>query len=504
MSSISRTDFLRAGALSAVAGTVDALAPGGPVLAANEVPRDGERVLIKGGTVITLDREIGDLRPGDILIEQGKIVDIKPVLNVADARVIDASETIVIPGFVDTHRHMWEGLMRNLFPDLSLADYFTYVYYGVGPSYRPEDCYAGNLLSALGAIDAGITQILDFSHIQNTPEHADACIAALRESGIRAVFGYGYPTNGTAAWWIDNRSKYPDDIFRIQKQYFSSTDQLLTLALAASGPGSCPDDITLKQWKTAREAGVRISVHAGSGNKRGFYEPFAKIPGFFRSDTTYIHCNAFSETEWRLVAQSGGTVSLSPGSEMPMGHGLTATQAALDHGIRPSLSVDVETTEPADFFTTIRLTLYLQREQINVRSLAGEKALPKWLTARDVLELATIEGARANGLDRKTGTLTPGKEADLVILRTDRINVMPINDPVGAVVEGMDTSNIDTVMVRGKVLKRNGRLVGVDLKRIQRLVTASRNYVLHTASLMRGAASAGGQGSRTPQRSGLV
>jgi len=169
-----------------------------------------------------------------------------------------------------------------------------------------------------------------------------------------------------------------------------------------------------------------------------------------------------------------------------MGHGLTATQAAINHGIRPSLSVDVETTEPGDFFTTLRLTLYLQREQINVRALAGEKNLPKWITAREVLEFATIEGARANGLDHKTGTLAPGKDADLVMLRTDRINVMPINDPVGAVVEGMDTSNIDTVMVRGKMLKRNGRLVGVDLKRIERLVTASRNYVRHTADMMRG------------------
>jgi cytosine/adenosine deaminase-related metal-dependent hydrolase len=484
MSRPSRPDFLRAGTLGTLAGAAGALVPGGAVLAANEVARPTERVLLKGGTVITLDRAVGDFRPGDVLIENGKIVDVKPSLTVAGARIVDASDTIVMPGFVDTHRHMWEGLMRNNFPDLSLADYFTYVYYGVGPSYRPQDCYVANLLSALGALDAGITQILDFSHIQNTPEHADACIAGLRESGIRAVFGYGYPTNGTAQWWVNNQSKYPDDLFRVQKQYFSSADQLLTLALAASGPGSCPDDITLKQWKTAREAGVRISVHAGSGSKRGFYEPFAKIPGFFKADTTYIHCNAFSETEWKLVANSGGTVSFSPGSEMPMGHGLTQTQSALNHGIRPSLSVDVETTEPGDFFTTIRLTLYLQREQINVRRLAGEQNLPKWLTARDVLELATLEGARANGLDRKTGTLTPGKDADLIMLRTDRINVMPINDPIAAVAEGMDTSNVDTVMVRGNMVKRNGRLVGVDLKRIEQMVTASRNYVMHTAAMM--------------------
>jgi cytosine/adenosine deaminase-related metal-dependent hydrolase len=241
----------------------------------------------------------------------------------------------------------------------------------------------------------------------------------------------------------------------------------------------------MRQWKVARDAGIRISVHAGSGTKAGFYEPFANVPGFFGPDITYVHCNAFSELEWKLVAGSGGTISISPSTEMPMGHGLPATQVALDHGIRPSLSVDVETTEPGDFFTTIRLTLYGQREQISLRRLRGEEALPPWMTAREVLELATIEGARANGLDRKTGTLSIGKDADLIMLRTNRINVMPINDPIGAVAVGMDTSNVDTVLIRGKAVKRNGQLVGVDVGAIERLVTESRDYIVRTAALTR-------------------
>jgi cytosine/adenosine deaminase-related metal-dependent hydrolase len=445
------------------------------------------RLLLRGGNVVTLDPAVGDFPKADIFIENGKIVDIKPKLNVSGAVVIDASDTIVMPGFIDTHRHMWEGLMRGLFPDLSLDGYFKYVFYGIGPSFRPEDVYVANLMSALAAVNAGITTILDFSHIQNTPQHADAAIQGLRESGMRAVFGYGYPTNGSPQWWTDKKeSKYPEDIFRIQYQYFSSSDQLLTLCLAAQGPGTCPDDVTMNNWNTARKAGVRISVHAGSSGKRGFYEPFAKVPGFFGSDTTYIHCNSFSETEWKLVAESGGTVSLSPGSEMPMGHGLTATQVALDHGIKPSLSVDVETTEPGDFFTTLRLTLYLQRLMINLRALQKEQHLPRWISARDVLAFATIEGARACGLDRKTGTLTPGKEADVILLRTDRINVIPLNDAVGAVAELMDTSNVDTVIVRGRVLKRNGRLVGVDIGRLSRMVSAARDYVLKAADARTG------------------
>jgi 5-methylthioadenosine/S-adenosylhomocysteine deaminase len=478
---LSRPVFLRSAALGAAS---TALA-GGRVEAAVPFPPDAGRtgrLLIKGGHVVTLDRPAGDGARADVLVERGKIVAVQPTIAAVDAAVIDATDCVVMPGFIDTHRHLWEGLLRNYFPDLSYSDYFKYMLYGVGPAYRPEDVYAGTLVSALGAIDAGITTMLDFSHIQNSPAHTEASIHALRDSGMRAVFGYGYPSNGSAQWWIDKKlSNFPDDIVRVKKQYFASDDQLVTLCMAATGAGQVPDDVTLRQWKVAREVGVRISVHAGSATKRGFYEPFAKIPGFFGPDTTYIHCCAFTDTEWKLVADSGGTVSLSPGSEMPMGHGMTAIQPALDHGIRPSLSVDVETTEPGDFFTTIRLALYLQRQLLNIRALNGEKNLPKWLSARDVLQLATIEGARACGLDRRTGTLTVGKDADIILLRTDRINVIPLNDPIGAVAEGMDTSNVDTVMVKGRLLKRGGHLLGVDVKRINALVTASRDAVIAKA-----------------------
>jgi 5-methylthioadenosine/S-adenosylhomocysteine deaminase len=484
--SLSRPGFLRTASLGAAAGTALLSAAAD---AAGEVPRDAGRsgrLLIKGGHVVTLDRPTGDGTIADVLVANGKIVEIRPNISASDAAIIDASDTVVMPGFIDTHRHTWEGLLRNYFPDLSYTDYFKYLVFGVGPSYQPDDVYAGTLVSMLGAIDAGITTMLDFAHIQNSPAHTEASIHALRDSGMRAVFGYGYPSNGAANWWVDKKlTKYPEDLLRVKSQYFASDDQLVTLCMAPAGPGSVPDEVTLLQWKIAREAGVRISVHAGSATKRGFYEPFAKIPNFFGPDTTYIHCCAFTETEWKLVADSGGTVSISPGSEMPMGHGMTAIQPALDHGIRPSLSVDVETTEPGDFFTTIRLTLYLQRQLLNIRGLNGEKNLPKWLSARDILQLATIEGARACGLDHRTGTLTVGKDADIILLRTDRINVIPLNDPIGAVAEGMDTGNVDTVMVRGRILKRHGKLLGVDLKRISSMVSTARDGVIARAGKQR-------------------
>jgi cytosine/adenosine deaminase-related metal-dependent hydrolase len=166
---------------------------------------------------------------------------------------------------------------------------------------------------------------------------------------------------------------------------------------------------------------------------------------------------------------------------MMMGHGTPPTQKFLNRGLRPSLSVDVETNVPNDFFTQMRSAISLQRVLIYEQMLEGKEDLPDVLNARDVLEFATIEGARANGLEDKVGSLTPGKEADIIMLDTTRANIFPINDPIGAVVWGMDTSNVDTVMVGGKILKRDGKLLGVDLARVRKTAYDSRDYVVKTS-----------------------
>ena len=168
-----------------------------------------------------------------------------------------------------------------------------------------------------------------------------------------------------------------------------------------------------------------------------------------------------------------------------MGHGTPPIQKCLDLGIRPSLSVDVETSVPSDFFTQMRTIMALQRNEVWARELRDEKNLPPLLTNRQVLEFATVEGARANGLDRKIGTLTPGKEADIIILRTDRLNVLPVNNATGAVVTSMDTSNVDTVLIAGKIMKRNGRMVGLDMNRVSRLAHEARDRVMARAGYPR-------------------
>lgn len=427
------------------------------------------RILIQGGTVLTLDRQIGDFATADVLIEGEVIREIRPNLAVDEAEVIDARGMIVMPGFVDTHRHIWEGILRNIGTDVPLegrTSYITFVLHKLAPALRPEDAYIGNLVSALGAIDAGITTLLDWSHIQGSPAHTDAVIQALRDSGMRSVFAYGFP------WWGKWEERQPSWFMRTATEHFSTKDQKLTLALAAPGPEFTDFEVSRDHWKLAREADARITTHVGVGSYGldGKLQEMGEA-GLLGPDTTYIHCTTLNDTEIQMIVDTGGTVSIACPVEMMMGHGMPPVQKFLDRGLAPSLSVDVETNVPSDMFNQMRSVLGLQR------SLAGANGHDP-VSMRDVLEWATIEGAKANGLEDKVGTLTPGKQADIVMLRTDRMNVTPLNDPVAAVVVGMDTSNVDTVIVGGHILKRNGRLLHVDWSTMRRLVEESRDYVI--------------------------
>lgn len=430
------------------------------------------KTLLQNGIVLTLDKKIGNFHRADVLIEGTKIAAIGPNISAGDAEMIDASDMIVMPGFVDTHHHVWAGILRNIGTGIPLEKDASHLSFlnKLAPNFRPEDAYIGNLIGLYSAIDAGITTILDWSNIQNTREHADAVINALNESGLRAVFAYGYP------WWKEP-DEYQDDWIReIAKKYFSSKDQLLTFAIAPYGPEFTSFDVAKSQWGLARELGARISVHVGIGAS-GKLAEMGKA-GLLKDDTTYVHCTMLSDAEFEMIANSGGTISLSAPSEMMLGLGLPPIQKILDYGLRPSLSVDVETNMSNDMFTQMRTVNSLQKSLIFEKKLERKGNLPEFLSARDVLEFATIEGARANGLLDISGTLTPGKQADIIMLRTDRPNILPVNDPVSAVTWGMDTSNIDSVFVAGKALKRNGKLLNVDLNNLMQKAYASSNYVI--------------------------
>ena len=422
------------------------------------------RILLKGGVVLTLDRGIGDFAQADVLIEDGKIREVRPSVAISndDAAVIDATNRIVVPGFIDTHHHFYQGLLRSILTNgLLNPDYSRDIGNTLTPAYAPADAYAGVLVTALGMIDMGTTTAVDTSQVSHTPEHSDACIRALRESGMRAVYAYWRGSGPDM--------RYPQDIVRLQRTYFSSQDQLLTLALGAV--------LDTNVFTYAREVGVRCVSHGVSNNTERTLLELGRA-GLLRPGDEYIHCTHLSDTAWRLLKDTGARISIAAPIEMAMGHGLPPIQAALDHGIRPSLSSDVDATMAQDPFTIMRAAFTLQRLMLLQRARGGEQNLPPLLTCRDVLEFATIEGARCAGLESKVGTLTPGKEADIVMLTADRLNVWPLNNAPGAVVNVMNPSNVDTVFIAGKVKKWRGNLVDVDAARVLRVVQEARDAVV--------------------------
>jgi 5-methylthioadenosine/S-adenosylhomocysteine deaminase len=449
----------------------------------------GERTLIRGGYVLTQDPQLGELVGADVLIDGDRIADVGHDLSAADARVIDASGDVVIPGFIDTHRHTWETSIRTSAPDFALITYFSAILDKFAPHYRPDDVYAGNLWGALECINAGITTLVDWSHIMNTPDHADAAIRGLQESKLRSVFAYGFGNTSLVDWWFG-----PDyqgsvltsdgpDARRIRKQYFNSDDGLITMALATRGPNFCKAEVVRHDWELAKELGLNITVHVAM-DRFGYTK--MQVAGLRDMDllfpnTTYIHASHFTDEEWALVRDSGGNVSFAPQIEIQMGHGWAPAVTALEHNIPIGLSSDVATTASADQFTQMHAIFGSERGRKHQEAweadLDGLEASPGLITSRQVLEWATLGGAQVAGIADRTGSLTPGKKADVVIIDGSAVNVAPIIDPVGAVVCAADVSNVKTVFVDGEILKQDFRLTA-SLDAPRRAVEASKDYLL--------------------------
>jgi 5-methylthioadenosine/S-adenosylhomocysteine deaminase len=424
--------------------------------------QNARRILLKGGIILTIDPQIGNFESGDVLIEDGKIRDVRPGIAASDDTivVIDAANRIIIPGFVDTHSHSYQGLLRDTLPNgIVDPDYNRDIQNNITFHYEPADAYAGMLSTALALLDMGTTTVVDLSQVNHSPEHTDALIQAMHDAGTRVVVGY---SRG-----VGPRAQYPQDIDRLRRTYFSSSDQLLTLALGVA--------LDPNIYAFARQAGVRAIAHLRLNS-----EPLLTLgrAGLLRPGDEFIHCTHLTDAAWRLMKDSGCRTSHSPPLEMAMAHGMPSIQDALDHGIRPSLSCDHAATVGQDMFGMMRTVFDLQRLFILQRRRNGEQNIPPLLTCREVLEFATIEGARCADLGDKIGTLTPGKEADIVLLRADRINVWPINNAPSALVNIMNPGHVDTVFVRGKVKKWRGNLTGVDVPRVLKLIADARDAVL--------------------------
>ncbi len=441
-----------------------------------------QRVLIKGGTVLSMDDDVGDHAAGDVLIEGSRIVAVGPSIEASDAAVIDAAGMIVMPGFIDTHHHQFEtalrshlahGILINDGQAVNESNYYDVILQKFSLVYRPEDVYVNELFGSVSQLDAGVTTVMDVSQIHHSPSHSDAAIEALGDAGRRAVLGY-------FEGWGDD-ALYPGDARRIRSESFASDDQLLTMVMGG--------EIYLpgyeESWKVGRELGLPVALHVvGTFGMRDTFDALAAA-GQFGSDNIFIHMTGMSDEAWQKAADAGAHVSLAVPIEMHMRHGMPPIQKALDLGMGVSLSSDVECTMAADPFTQMRALITLQRMHVNELALAGAAEYPALMQCEDALRHATVEGAKGLGLAHKTGSLTPGKEADIVLLDASAPNVAPLNNAAGAVVTLMDRSNVDTVLVAGQIKKWRGHLLGFDLDGLAGDLEASRDHIFEAAGVER-------------------
>lgn len=419
-----------------------------------------KRALLKGGTVLTLSKKLPNFHEADVLVSEGAIEEVGTGLRARDAEVIDASESIVMPGFVDTHRHLWKSLFRNS-GDSTASGGNPQPASSYGPHYEPDDVYSATLIGLLGAAEAGITTVVDWADLPPGPRFAEAALQAHADSGLRTVFAMAVPN-----WAVGEA----DALQQLQDR--ESIGDRTQLAFGSSDPSTNLDAVEA-EWARARERGFRVHAHAGTNPSTAGVIGQLGARGALGEDLTVVHCSLLDGTDLDAISNSGTQVALAPASEMAIGLGLPPMQGLIDRGIRPGLGVDQEALAPGDIFAAMRAANSVQHATLFDLKLSGKGAIPNLLTTRDVIQYATVDGARVAGVP-ESGSLEPGMRADVLVLRTDRPNIHPVNDPIGAVVWGMDTSNVDWVLVGGEPVVRDGELVA-DTKQARESALASRD-----------------------------
>jgi cytosine/adenosine deaminase-related metal-dependent hydrolase len=528
-----RRDFLKASSIGLAAAVPAQLAG---LRSATDADTRGlvgdgrkRRILLRNGVVLSLDSKVGDFEKADVLIDGTKISAVGPNLAAGNAEVIDCTGAIVMPGFITTHHHQYETLQRSIIPDGLLGGAWPQETYGsvvqniwtagritdpADPNkviwdlgrvpYDPEDLYISEVVTCLSQISEGITMGTDTSQANHSPEHTDAMIQGLMDSGRRMVFDYSSGTNRSAQGVpfefpgaMGDTSK---GIGRIAKKYFSSKDQLVTLGCGANPTEAFPG-AGYTGWQLGRSFGALINNH-NVGNANVVVGAAADSRnGSDWSDVTLVHCtrwqdspyaqigsnttgypNSAKSKAWEICRDRGVHISITPLIEMQMRHGMPPFQEALNHGILPSLSPDVDTNMTTDAFSLMRTAFALQRALANdlafPTSNPGNLPIPQLVTSRQVIEMATIAGAAANRVLDKVGTLTPGKEADIIVLDARNINTWPMNNVPGTIVTMMNPRHVRDVLIAGKVVYYKGKLVGWNVERLLQRIEQARDRVL--------------------------
>lgn len=438
--------------------------------------RDARPVVFRHATVLTMD-DAGVIEDGDVLVVGDSIVSIGRQLAAPDDAIeIDGTGGVLMPGMVDTHRHMWQTALRGLGADWTLTQYFVFYYLNWGKIFRPEDIRAGNTLSAIEAVDAGVTTSLDWSHGLQTVDHGEAAVDALRSAPGRFVLAYGNLLG--APWDWANSAEFRGFVDR----HHGTGDDMLGLQLAfdVTADPAFPERAA---FEAARELGLRVTTHAGVwGATNDDSIRLMWDAGFMTPEITYVHAATLSEDSYQRIAATGGTVSVSTESEQSAGQGYPPTWQLRKHGIPVSLSMDTSVWWSADLFSAMRATLSADRAREHHEAHArGETVVHNLLRAEDVVGWATIGGARALGLDSTIGSITAGKRADLVLIKNDDSPAMyPLLNPYGSVVFQAGRGDVHTVLVNGKVVKHGGKLVDIDLAGAKDAVGRTVEYARST------------------------
>ncbi len=445
------------------------------------------RTLIRGATVITLDA-LGDLPRADVLVTGERITEIAPTIHADDAQVVDASGCILIPGLVNAHMHTWQTALRGLAANWTLLEYFQNMHAGLATVFEPDDLYIATLVGALNQLNCGTTTLADWCHNNRTPAHNDAAIQGLLESGIRAAFFHGTPKPepkpGERPFWEVPHPRA--EVERLLKAHQGR--DLLTVHAAVLGPHYSTLEVALHDFRMVRELGLIGSLHQGGGAART-PEGWDRLEaaGLLGPQINIVHGHALSDAQLRRFCELGLSFSAAAENEMTQGHGHPITGRLRALGRAPSLGVDLESVLGGDMLTQARVALGMQRSLDNLAYREAHGTIPptSTITTREALQWVTVEGARMLGQLDRIGTLAAGKQADLVLIRADALNMQPVHDPVSTVVMQTTLANIDSVMVAGRWKKRQGRLLGVDLNPKLAALRASGHKITTALGLSR-------------------
>jgi len=423
------------------------------------------RTLIRNAAIVTMDVQ-GDLAQGDILVTGDTITEIAPRIHADDAQVVDAAGCIVIPGLINAHMHTWQTALRGLAANWTLLEYFQKMHAGLATVFTPEDLNIATRMGALNQLNCGTTTLADWCHNNPTPAHNDAAIDGLLSSGIRAAFFHGTPKPdpkpGQAPFWEVPHPRA--EVERLMKAH--AGQPLLSIQAAVLGPHYSTLDVAMHDFRMAKELGLIASMHQGGGAARtpDGWERLEEA-GLLGDNINIVHGHALDDEQLRRFCGLGMSFSAAAESEMSQGHGHPLTGRLRKLGRAPSLGVDLESVMSGDMLSQARIALGIQRSLDNVAYREAHGTIPptSTITTREALSWVTVEGARMLKQEHRIGSLAAGKQADLVLVRADELNMQPVHDAVSAVVFQASLANIDSVMVAGQWKKRAGKLVGVEL-----------------------------------------